>query len=195
MKRSAVLFLLVTFSFLAIGQEDFFSRLSGAAIGLTKTKVTYDPAYFTMKYPGGDVPADKGVCTDVIIRVYRVLGIDLQKEVHEDMAANFSKYPSKWGLKRTDTNIDHRRVPNLMIFFARKGTVKPITGNASDYLPGDIMCWDLGGGVTHIGIVVKRKANGTDRCMVVHNIGAGQVLEDCLFQHTIIGHFRYLQEI
>jgi uncharacterized protein len=186
---------MVIFSFLAKGQEDFFSRLSGAAIGLTKTKVTYDPAYFTMKYPGGDVPADKGVCTDVIIRAYRVLGIDLQKEVHEDMAANFSKYPRKWKLKRTDTNIDHRRVPNLMVFFARKGTIKPITGNASDYLPGDIVCWDLGGGVTHIGFVVKRKANGTDRCMVVHNIGAGQVLEDCLFQHTIIGHFRYQKEI
>ena len=191
MKRSSVLILLVTLSVLASGQQDFFSRLSDAAIGLTRTKVIYDPAYFTMKYPGGDIPAGKGVCTDVVIRAYRAVGIDLQKEVHNDMAANFSKYPRNWGLKRTDTNIDHRRVPNLMVFFSRKGFVKPITENPTDYLSGDIVCWDLGGGISHIGIVVNRKAEGADRCMVVHNIGAGQVVEDCLFKYPIIGHYNY----
>ena len=167
------------------------SDLSQAALELTKDDVTYDPAYFKIAYPGGDVPKDKGVCTDVVIRAYRKLGIDLQQKVHEDMKAHFSVYPKKWGLKTTDTNIDHRRVPNLMTFFERKGTVLAKSKNPSDYRPGDIVCWDLGGGITHIGIVVDKKSPQNDRYMVVHNIGSGQRLEDCLFSFQIIGHYRY----
>ncbi len=167
------------------------SSLSQAALELTKDDVTYDPAYFKIAYPGGDVPKDKGVCTDVVIRAYRKLGIDLQQKVHEDMKAHFSVYPKKWGLKTTDTNIDHRRVPNLMTFFERKGTVLAKSKNPSDYRPGDIVCWDLGGGITHIGIVVDKKSPQNDRYMVVHNIGSGQRLEDCLFSFQIIGHYRY----
>jgi hypothetical protein len=166
-------------------------KLAAAALTLTHQKVDYDPAYFTIPYPNGDVPKGKGVCTDVVIRAYRLTGIDLQKEVHEDMLANFSKYPKKWGLQHTDKNIDHRRVPNLMVFFSRKGQVKPISTKASDYQPGDIVCWDLGGGITHIGIVVDKKSADGKRNMIVHNIGGGQVLADCLFDYTIIGHYSY----
>lgn len=176
---------------LSYGQEDFYSRLSDAAIELTKQHVRYDPAYVRIPYPGGDVPADRGVCTDVIIRAYRKLNIDLQKEVHVDMKANFSLYPKQWGLSRPDTNIDHRRVPNLMKFFSRHGEVLPKTKNQDDYRPGDIVCWMLPGNLTHIGIVSSRKEPQTGRYLIVHNIGAGQVLEDCLFSFNIIGHYRY----
>lgn len=175
----------------AFSQENFYTRLADSAFLLTRQKVKYDPSYFKIKYPNGDVPADRGVCTDVIIRAYRKLGIDLQKEVHEDMLANFKKYPAAWGLKRTDSNIDHRRVLNLMTFFTRFGTVKPMTANPSDYQPGDIVCWDLGGGITHIGIVVNRKSADKKRYLIVHNIGQGQVLADCLFGFKIIGHYQY----
>ena len=164
--------------------------LSEAAISLTKQKVTYDPSYFSITYPNGDVPNDKGVCTDVIIRAYRKTGVDLQKEVHEDMKSNFSKYPNIWGLTSTDKNIDHRRVPNLMCYFKRKGTEKPITKNPKDYKPGDVVAWRLDGGLTHIGIVVDKKSNDGKRNLMVHNIGAGQVIEDCLFKFKIIGHYR-----
>lgn len=165
--------------------------LSACALELTKQNVAYDPAYFPIDYPNGDIPADKGVCTDVIIRAYRKIGIDLQKEVHEDMSANFSTYPNIWGLTTTDKNTDHRRVPNLMTFFKRKGAEKPISDKAEDYIPGDIVCWNLGGAVTHIGIVVDKKSDDGKRNLIVHNIGAGQVLEDCLFDFKIIGHYRY----
>lgn len=173
------------------GQTSFFDRLADSAFILTKQRVTYDPAYFRIDYPNGDVPSDKGVCTDVVIRAYRKLGIDLQKEVHEDMKANFGKYPKNWGLTSTDRNIDHRRVPNLMTFFSRHGTTKKISQDSGDYLPGDIVCWNLGGGITHIGIVSKKKAFGGKRHLIIHNIGAGQVLEDCLFSYKIIGHYQY----
>ncbi len=172
-------------------QESYSDRLSKAALELTRLLVYYDPSYFTIAYPNGDIPIDKGVCTDVIIRAYRKLGIDLQKEVHEDMKANFSKYPKIWGLSKTDRNIGHRRVPNLMVFFTRQGTVKPITNNASDYVPGDIVCWNLGGAVTHIGLVVNRKSTDGNRNLIVHNIGGGQILADCLFEYKIIGHYQY----
>ncbi len=172
-------------------ERDFAARLSAAALELTKDFVIYDPAYFSIPYPGGDVPANKGVCTDVVIRAYRKLGIDLQKEVHEDMKANFSKYPKNWGLTRTDTNIDHRRVPNLMVFFARHGRKLPVTQNAADYRPGDIVCWRLDNGATHIGIVVDRRAARSKHPMIVHNIGSGQNLADCLFDWKIIGHYQY----
>lgn len=175
----------------AVGQSNFYDRLADSTLTLTKQIVRYDPAYFQLKYPNGDVPPDKGVCTDVIIRAYRKFGIDLQKEVHEDMQSNFSVYPKKWGLSKPDKNIDHRRVPNLMTFFNRHGTTKPITINSKDYLPGDIVCWNLGRSVTHIGIVVKEKSADGQRHLIVHNIGAGQVIEDCLFRFKIIGHYRY----
>ncbi len=165
--------------------------LAKHAIALTKQQVTYDPAYFSMDYPNGDVPANIGVCTDVVIRAYRKMGIDLQKEVHEDMKAHFSAYPKLWGLTSTDKNIDHRRVPNLMTFFERHGTSLPISDRAKNYLPGDIVCWSLGGGLTHIGIVVDKKSNDGKRNLIVHNIGGGQVLADCLFEYKIIGHYRY----
>jgi len=185
------LLLLVSTFNLATGQTNFYDKLSDAALGLTKQKVVYDPAYFTISYPNGDVPADKGVCTDVIIRAYRKVGIDLQKEVHEDITANFNKYPKKWGLKRSNTSIDHRRVPNLMVFFARHGKIEPITDKPDDYLPGDIVCWNLGGAITHIGLVVNKKSTDSKRNLIVHNIGGGQVLADCLFEFKIIGHYRY----
>ncbi len=173
-------------------QDNFSKKLSDAAIQLTKDKVIYDPTYYKISYPGGDVPAGRGVCTDVVIRAYRKLGIDLQKEIHEDMVKNFSLYPQKWGMKKTDTNIDHRRVPNLMVFFSRKGGVKEITGQGKDYLPGDIVTWDLEKGFTHIGIVVNQKSGDGKRHLIVHNIGGGQVMEDCLFLFKkITGHFVY----
>jgi len=165
--------------------------LSVSALELTKQEVTYDGSYYSINYPNGDIPAGKGVCTDVIIRAYRLIGIDLQKDVHEDMKANFDKYPNDWGLTKPDKNIDHRRVPNLMILFERKGTIKPITQNPEDYMPGDIVCWNLASGVPHIGIVIHLKSDDGLRYLIVHNIGAGQVLEDCLFNFKIIGHYRY----
>jgi hypothetical protein len=174
-------------------QKTFFEKLSAAAIERTHLIVRYDPKYVRIPYPGGDVPADTGVCSDEVIRVYRALGIDLQKEVHEDIAANFWSYPNhlRWMTVRPDSNIDHRRVPNLMVFFGRKGTSLPISTRAKDYGPGELVTWDLGGGVPHIGIVVDRKSASSGRYMVVHNIGAGPKMEDVLFSWKITGHYRY----
>jgi len=169
----------------------FALKLSAAAVNLTKDQVRYDPSYFRIPYPNGDVPADRGVCTDVVIRAYRKLGIDLQREVHEDMKTNFGAYPKIWGLKKTDTNIDHRRVPNLMTFFTRHGAAKKVTDHGGDYLPGDVVTWNLSGGLTHIGIVVDKKSEDKKRCLIVHNIGSGQELSDCLFSYPITGHYRY----
>ena len=188
-KRWIILFLVL--SLRGFSQTTFYDSLAKFAISLTTKSVEYDPSYVTIAYPNGDVAENKGVCTDVIIRAYRKMGIDLQKEVHEDMVAHFSKYPKKWGLTSPDKNIDHRRVPNLMIFFARHGTEKPITNNPKDYKPGDIVCWNLGLGVTHIGLVVNTKSADGKRYKIVHNIGAGQVEEDMLFNYTIIGHYQY----
>jgi uncharacterized protein YijF (DUF1287 family) len=167
------------------------AEFSDEVFKLTNQKVTYDPSYFSIGYPNGDVPSHLGVCTDVVIRAYRKVGVDLQKEVHEDMVKNFSAYPQIWGLTSTDRNIDHRRVPNLMTFFQRKGAEKIRSNKAKDYLSGDVVCWSLGGGLTHIGIVVDEKSKDGKRNLVVHNIGQGQVLADCLFQYKIIGHYRY----
>lgn len=176
----------------APSRQEFLQKLSTAAIERTNHVVRYDPGYVRIPYPGGDVPADTGVCTDEVIRSYRALGIDLQKEVHEDMAANFDLYPNRviWKLQKPDTNIDHRRVPNLMVFFSRKGEVLPITNRAEDYAPGDLVTWDLGGGISHIGIVVDRKSS-QGRYMIEHNIGAGPRIEDVLFGWRITGHYRY----
>ncbi|PKV52417.1 hypothetical protein ATE84_4532 [Aquimarina sp. MAR_2010_214] len=190
-KRILSLFLFILFVQFSFGQNDFKIQLSDAALALTKNKVTYDPSYFSIDYPNGDVPSDKGVCTDVVIRAYRILDIDLQKEVHEDMYANFELYPKNWRLSKTDKNIDHRRVPNLMKFFSRFGKTKPITNDSKDYIPGDIVCWNLGRGLTHIGLVVNKKTSDQQRYLIVHNIGGGQVLADCLFDYKIIGHYQY----
>ena len=191
MKKILLVLGLLLLQYSAFSQSDFYNRLSDAALSLTQQHVLYDAEYFVIPYPNGDVPADRGVCADVIIRAYRKLGIDLQKEVHEDMKQHFSAYPHLWGLKTTDANIDHRRVPNLMKFFSRKGTVLPITQNPNDYQAGDIVCWNLGGSITHIGIVVNKKSADGLRPLFVHNIGGGQVLADCLFSFKIIGHYRY----
>jgi uncharacterized protein len=172
--------------------QQFLRALVAAAVERTHRTVRYDPAYVRIPYPGGDVPADTGVCTDEVIRSYRAVSVDLQKEVHEDMERNFSAYPRKWRwlLGHTDPNIDQRRVPNLIVFFRRHGETLPITTLAGDYRPGDLVTWDLGGGVPHIGIVVDRK--GADqRYMIVHNIGRGPQMEDVLFNWKITGHFRY----
>ena len=181
----------ISASSFTIAQTPFYARLADSSLTLTKQKVQYDPTYFQLKYPNGDVPADKGVCTDVVIRAYRKLGIDLQQKVHEDMKSNFNNYPKNWGLSHPDKNIDHRRVPNLMTFFTRHGKALQISSSAKDYLPGDIVCWNLGGAITHIGIVSKKRSANNDRFLIIHNIGAGQVLEDCLFSFKIIGHFRF----
>lgn len=172
-------------------EKDFGERLSEAALELRDPSVDYDPSYFSLNYPGGDPPDGKGVCTDVVVRAYRKLGIDLQKRVHEDMKAHFERYPDRWGMEGPDPNIDHRRVPNLMTFFERHGETLAKSEDPSDYAPGDIVCWNLGGGVLHIGIVVDRKGSDGERPQIVHNIGGGQVMEDRLFDWTLIGHYRY----
>lgn len=172
-------------------QPDVATVVIAAAMEQTKQLVRYDGSYTRIPYPGGDVPADRGVCTDVVIRAYRAAGIDLQKEVHEDMRRAFASYPKNWGLARPDTNIDHRRVPNLRTFFKRNGASRPVTRNPSAYLPGDLVTWNLTSGVPHIGIVVDRKSVDGIRHLVVHNIGAGPQLEDVLFAWTVTGHYRY----
>jgi len=173
-------------------QQDFLRHLVSAAIERTKHTVRYDPGYVRIPYPDGDVPPDTGVCTDEVIRSYRALGIDLQKEVHEDMVQNYAAYPRKWKwiLGRPDSNIDHRRVPNLMVFFQRKGESLPASTRAEDYSPGDLVTYDLGGNVPHIGIVVDRKGV-SGHYMIEHNIGQGPRIEDVLFNWKITGHYRY----
>lgn len=172
---------------------DFESELVKAALYRTTQNVTYDGGYRAIDYPNGDVPANLGVCTDVIIRSYRSLGIDLQVLVHEDMASNFAKYPSKriWGMSKTDKNIDHRRVPNLAVFFARHGETLPISAHAADYKPGDIVTWSLAGNLPHIGIVSDKISATSDNPLIVHNIGAGPSLDDMLFSANITGHYRF----
>jgi uncharacterized protein len=165
------------------------NALVASAMSQIGRTTLYDPSYVTLAYPGGDVPMDRGVCTDVLIRAFRSVGIDLQVDVHEDMARNFSMYP-KLGKSKPDTNIDHRRVKNLSVFFTRMGLARPVTQLASDYLPGDIVMWSVGG-LDHTGLVVNALVPGTDRHQVVHNIGDGAQMEDILFGFPIMGHFRY----
>jgi len=169
----------------SVPSESFADKLVQAALERLKHQVRYDPAYVVIDYPNGDVPADTGVCTDVVVRSYRKLGIDLQKLVHEDMRANFSKYPKNWGLKSPDKNIDHRRVPNLQRFFTRHGESPEVTKKKDNYLPGDLVAWDLNGKhLWHIGIIV-----GPDE--FVHNIGGGPVLDTGIFKWEVVGHYRY----
>lgn len=173
-------------------RAQFLRDLVAAAVERTHHQVTYDPGYVGIAYPGGDVPPDSGVCSDEIIRAYRAVGVDLQKEVHEDIAWDFSAYPmSRWQQERPDRNIDHRRVPNLMVFFSRKGEELAVSTRSRDYRPGDLVAWDLGNGAFHIGMVVDQAAP-TGRYMIVHNVGAGPKMEDVLFDWKIIGHYRYL---
>jgi len=174
-------------------RQAFLQKLAEAATERTRHTLRYDPSYVRIPYPDGDVPADTGVCTDEVIRSYRALGIDLQKEVHEDMEQNYSAYPRKWSwlLSHPDANIDHRRVPNLVVFFSRKGKTLPVTDRAEDYSPGDLVTWDLGGNVPHIGIVTDRKSESNGHYMAMHNIGRGPMLEDVLFSWKITGHYRY----
>ncbi|HMD38009.1 MAG TPA: DUF1287 domain-containing protein [Candidatus Acidoferrum sp.] len=176
-----------------ISRQEFLDKLVAAAIERTNHSVRYVSTYVHILYPGGDVPEDTGVCSDEIIRAYRAVGVDLQKEVHEDMAKNWDEYPpkAKWKQSHPDTSIDHRRVPNLMVFFTRKGESLPITERAEDYSPGDIVTWDLGGDVPHIGMVVNVKSEKSGRPMLVHNIGRGPKTEDVLFAWKITGHYRY----
>ena len=177
-----------------ISHQQFLDKLVAAAMARTNHPVKYVSAYVHLDYPGGDAPADTGVCSDEIIRSYRAVGVDLQKEVHEDMVKNWPEYPAqpKWHQSRPDPGIDHRRVPNLMVFFSRKGESLPITLRAEDYAPGDIVSWDLGGDVPHIGIVVSVKDPESGRRLVVHNIGpVGPKMEDVLFSWKITGHYRY----
>ena len=193
MKKLLLLLLFIPLTFFA---QQFIDplKISDSAIELTNKSVIYNGDYYSIPYPNGDVPDGIGVCTDVVIRTYRSVGLDLQKEVHEDMEANFELYPQIWGHNKPDSNIDHRRVPNLMTYFKRQGAEIPITDKGNDYLPGDIVSWNLAGGLTHIGVVVNKKSNDNKRFMIVHNIGGGQVLEDCLFNYTITGHYRFLKK-
>jgi len=173
-------------------ESDAVKKLLESAVEQTTLTKIYDPAYVVISYPNGDVPLEKGVCTDVVIRAFRRAGIDLQKEVHEDMKGNFAVYPKKWNLPKPDTNIDHRRVPNLQTFFTRNGKSLPITNKVDDYKPGDVVAWDLDGkGMTHIGIVSNFYNETTERYSIIHNIGGGTKAEDRIFEWKIIGHYRY----
>ncbi|MGL4674332.1 MAG: DUF1287 domain-containing protein, partial [Wohlfahrtiimonas sp.] len=178
---------------LASASVSFANDVSDAAKSIVNRLVIYDGRYEKIDYPNGDVSPNRGVCTDVVIRAYRKLDIDLQKLVHEDMKQNFSQYPSQrmWGLKSTDRNIDHRRVPNLEKFFERNGKSLSLSKNAEDYKAGDIVSWRLDNGLPHIGVVIDQKSKDGKRPLVVHNIGFGQIPEDVLFNWKMIGHYRY----
>jgi uncharacterized protein len=167
-------------------------RMLTSAIGQVGVTTTYDPSYVALSYPGGDVRLDRGVCSDVVIRALRAVDVDLQAEVHRDMLAHFGAYPALWGLNRTDTNIDHRRVPNLETWFARKGKSLPVSVDPVDYLPGDFVSWRLDGGLPHIGIVAAQRSADKLRPLIIHNIGAGVRIEDVLLAWKISGHFRWV---
>jgi uncharacterized protein len=161
-----------------------------SAIEQTRQTFEYDPSYVKLEYPNGDVPLVRGVCADVIVRAFRSAGMDLQKEVHEDMVRHFSAYPARWGARKPDSNIDHRRVPNLMTLFDRSGRSVPTTRKPSDYVPGDVVAWELDNHLLHIGIVTDAIAAGSQNYLAVHNIGEGAKLEDVLMAWKIIGHYR-----
>ena len=166
-------------------------QLIDSAIEQTKVTSSYDPAYVGIEYPNGDVPQETGVCSDVVVRAFRKAGIDLQKAVHEDMGHGWADYPKRWGASRRDTNIDHRRVGNLRTYFERQGKSLPVTTDRTQYLPGDIVSWDLGNKVDHIGIVVNVWSEESKGYLIVHNIGAGARMEDVLLHWEITGHYRY----
>ncbi|NJD07976.1 MAG: DUF1287 domain-containing protein [Methylococcaceae bacterium] len=166
-------------------------QLIEAARGQIGVTLRYDSGYQVLGFPGGDVPLERGVCTDVLIRAYRsAFGRDLQLLVNQDMRQAFGAYPRLWGLKRPDRNIDHRRVPNLATFFRRRGQTLPISPRAEDYRAGDLVTWRLPAGVPHIGLVSDRRFDGIPA--IIHNIGRGTREEDMLFAFTVTGHYRYL---
>ncbi len=173
---------------------DGVARLVAAAEAQTAHPVRYDGAYRRIPYPMGDVPDDVGVCTDVVVRAYRAVGIDLQQRVHEDMRGAFAAYPRAWGLTRPDPNIDHRRVPNLQAFFRRRGTARPRSTDAVDYQAGDVVTWLLPGNLPHVGLVVNRRSADGRRPLIIHNIGRGPQTEDMLFLYPITGQYRYRGE-
>ncbi len=168
-------------------------KLIAAALSQTTQNVRYDGRYFKIPYPNGDIPPHVGVCTDVVIRAYRAMNIDLQQLVHEDMRNHFALYPAKrnWNQTKTDTNIDHRRVPNLQTFFMRHGKSLSVSQEGKDYSAGDLVTWMLPGNLPHIGIITDKKSADGLRPLVVHNIGAGPQHEDMLFDYPITGHYRY----
>ena len=166
-------------------------QLIDGAVAQVGVTTGYDPSYVKIAYPAGDVSPDTGVCSDVVVRAFRRAGVDLQKEVHEDMTSAWSDYPKKWGTGTPDSNIDHRRVLNLMTYFRRQGKSLPISNDSDDYLPGDVVAWDLGSGMDHIGVVTNIWSESEKRCLVVHNIGGGARVEDVLFAWPINGHYRY----
>ncbi len=189
-RGSAILSLILMILGFQTARADFSRDLAMAAEDRANHRVTYDPKYVSIPYPNGDVPADTGVCTDVVVRSYRAMGIDLQRLVHEDMKRNFRKYPKIWGLKRPDPNIDHRRVPNLEMFLTRRGASLPISTDPSKFLPGDVVTWRMRDGQPHMGIVSTRKSrDGVP--LIAHNIGAGPQVENMLFALKIHGHFRW----
>jgi len=185
--------ILLLFLSSTLNASEFNRDIVSSLIERTNHNVTYDGSYLSIPYPNGDVPKNIGVCTDVIIRAYRVLGTDLQKLVHEDMKANFSLYPSKriWGLTSTDRNIDHRRVPNLQTFFKRHGVSLKVSDNKKGYSVGDIVTWVLPGNLPHIGMVIDQINPVTGNPMIVHNIGRGPKVDDMIFDYKITGHYRY----
>jgi uncharacterized protein YijF (DUF1287 family) len=180
--------------FLLTSSADADSNASSALVAAARAQVgvtlIYDPSYQQIAYPMGDVPIARGVCSDVVIRAFRALGVDLQQELHRDMKRHFAAYPKHWGLAKPDRNIDHRRVPNLATWFKRQGYALPVSQDAATYMPGDIVTWILGGGQPHIGIVSDRRSEDGARPLVIHNIGWGAREEDALFEYRITGHFR-----
>lgn len=188
-----IIFIYLAFYSLSALADPFATQLVKAAWERTQFPIRYDGRYFSIPYPNGDVPKDVGVCTDVVIRSYRSLGIDLQQLVHEDMKSHFDLYPSQriWGLKKPDPNIDHRRVPNLQVFLSRNGTSLPVSTIKSDYAPGDLVTWMLPGNLPHIGIVTDTLDETSGEPLIVHNIGRGPKAEKMLFKYKITGHYRF----
>jgi len=178
---------------LAQNSSPQLQNVIAAAVAQAGVTTGYDPNYVGIAYPNGDVPMNTGVCSDVVVRAFRKVGVDLQKEVHEDMTRAFDQYPQRWGLTKPDSNIDHRRVLNLMTYFTRQGKSIPITDEPNDYLPGDVVAWDLGGGIYHIGMVTNLLSESERECLIVHNIGGGTRVEDVLLSWTIKGHYRYFR--
>ncbi|MGH8050107.1 MAG: DUF1287 domain-containing protein [Methylococcales bacterium] len=191
--RGLVFVWLFLVSGLVTAQTSEASKVVAAARSQIGVTTTYDPAYSRLSYPMGDVPLERGVCSDVVIRAYRKAGIDFQQLVHKDMQANFSLYPKIWKLKKTDSNIDHRRVPNLEVFFKRKDKALNLPQVSDSYKPGDIVSWRLDNGLAHIGIVSDKKSLFDSRPLVIHNIGQGTQEEDVLFSWRIVGHYRWFR--
>ena len=183
----------VVFKAIPANSSPRLKQLIDGAISQAGVTTGYDPSYAKIQYPNGDVPIDTGVCSDVLVRAFRKAGVDLQKEVHEDMTRAWDEYPKRWGMSGPDSNIDHRRVLNLMKYFERAGKSVPITDEPDDYLPGDIVAWDLGGGTYHVGMVTNMLSETQRECLIVHNIGGGTRVEDVLLNWTIKGHYRFFK--